>query len=637
MSSCLLTSAQLSAIPPTFRRVARVAADPSSSSEVVATALIILLKLYLDRRFDLSTTIASSFLPLISLILDPARLPPDPTTEPSTSFFQTTCLCASRAIALFSMCSANDIGSAFPTLWPRIWRWIQLMDDCDWFPEEPGSTHGRYSLIQLLVPMFLVDTASEAIRSTPQIGIFVAHTWHSMISCWEAGLIPPKLEESLSAMNVFTNFLYCCASFPRLLDDIVIGAGGTNDLAVVIVKNTRLLVQDAQENGVLRITVAENLFRVQSLTDHLGAGIHRSIWASLAGAGYIQVITPFLSVLALQAATPPPGMKWKLLVLIYLYMKQIAQLTDISPRYMVDAVQCGLLQALHMCGSLKSFGENEKLNIHAPLNHLFDQLARATLDYGSLRDMASSATQAFGNGAKNSEQFPYIVWEEWTAFAELMQSRLRILEEFRSQYSSLRSCANIECGLLRVNKTDLRRCGRCHLLLYCSKECQKLAWTRYEHRKHCRRTTSEGRCYAQKNRFGLFVNLREYQAQKIGIFLQKLEYIYRTGRTDFCVVMQYSRGRIFTSVDSMRVSPRQEALATWDARACREVHVMRLEAKDVEFLSILRCNTSSVLDGLVEIANELPGGVDVMQLEKSHPGHFRRVRELVELEVVESY
>ncbi|KAJ7177070.1 hypothetical protein C8R46DRAFT_1346951 [Mycena filopes] len=85
------------------------------------------------------------------------------------------------------------------------------------------------------------------------------------------------------------------------------------------------------------------------------------------------------------------------------------------------------------------------------------------------------------------------VWEslsedpEWDAFFGDMYLRFDVLDDSKT-LPRLKACDNDQCGKI-AQEREFRRCT-CNSLYYCSRDCQKVDWTRNDHKALCRRAPS---------------------------------------------------------------------------------------------------------------------------------------------------
>ncbi|KAJ7663171.1 hypothetical protein DFH06DRAFT_1189534 [Mycena polygramma] len=280
-------------------------------------------------------------------------------------------------------------------------------------------------------------------------------------------------------------------------------------------------------------------------------------------------------------------------------------------------------------------------------------MLRSTLQYGCM-----SALSAALADAQDAARTPAFVtspcFARWNNLRAWAMRRLVYFEEFESSFVSTRSCINLACDNLLVEKNKLKRCSACRLHLYCSPECQAACWSSHGHRAACAQLQERlptSRTLERTDRFHDYVILREYQSQKLNILLKKLAYIYQNGDTNFCVVMEYEHGAMCT--------PRVAPIAEWNGIACTnglqqrvddpalqsaveagrvEKHVLRtFHTNTVESVWILRSNASWMTATLANMARQIPPEVDVLQLETLNPRLFGQIQAFTSLPALETY
>ncbi|KAK7007784.1 hypothetical protein R3P38DRAFT_2791934 [Favolaschia claudopus] len=652
----LLTARELANIPLSLRTLAKAIADTSKPLKTIATLL-----LELDCRLgtgNYNGTLGSNLLPLISALLDPSRMPPEPSDSPSSSStFRGQLLCASRAILVFSSCPASTIRSHTSSLWPlRIWPWLELMDNYDCFPDDCEAACGRCLMLTALYPMVQLprSPASKTVFRTPGFPTFLVHMWKRIICTWKAysakrSSRDRRPERNISPPVLLTPFLQCCFEFTDVVDELVEGAGGMDALAALLFQHIQLIhrdgealfVDESDTNLALFGECVQSMDVAKNFVDYLGNS-KPSAWVALVGAGYFGLAADMFTSFATSATNHPP----RSVLAAWQYLQHIiGLLPHVDSERLVTAVGSGFVLACRMCGRNVFAQGIQTVEEFAPLDFVLSFVAQATCDYRSLCDMADSLSMALEYDESPGNACAPAIWTGWFEFKTLIQSRLQLAEEFEAKdFSSNRACWNIECPLLKVPKSELRKCARCHLALYCSPACQKSTWKTYGHRSLCRSATAASKSDHRDTRFSLLLTLRDYQAHKTTILLQQLAYIKRTGDTEFCVVMHYTSGRCASAVVALASKAKiweSHPSSAWDADEGRkELHVVRFHTgggKSREIALALRRSTSAVLEGLVAVAEEIPEGVDVMQLAVTEPVLFERVRALAGLDLVETY
>ena len=61
----------------------------------------------------------------------------------------------------------------------------------------------------------------------------------------------------------------------------------------------------------------------------------------------------------------------------------------------------------------------------------------------------------------------------------------KLLRAFMPRFKGekIKQCGNPKCN--RVNTDDMKICGGCQLIYFCSRRCQKICWNRCNHKYHC--------------------------------------------------------------------------------------------------------------------------------------------------------
>ncbi|KAK7040472.1 hypothetical protein R3P38DRAFT_420361 [Favolaschia claudopus] len=579
---------------------------------------------------------------------------PDDTSSPD-SVFRQSCECASRAIMLLHLFGETSMRSAAGSLWrTRIWPWVQLMDNYDCFPVDVGGSCGRCSLLKFIAPILAFDTTIPLFFGTPEIGGFIAHVLKSIVCCWNKGLITSSPSGGMVPLQVSAVFFRRCIEYPRVLDDLVDGVGGMDKIAVLFVEYAVLVLRElrnagSQNSGRLDINfVVENLKTALGFLEDLGEA-HRTLWGFLADSKYVVIAIRSIKALASRAVASA-NQNFKVAMVEYLQIITLI-IQDMNAKQLAKALNAGLIEACRMCDSLVDIA-HESLDIHVPLTVLYTQLCWATLDYPTLCTIAKNLLMAVEVDRKATEgsagDFPYLVSEAWTMFIGVMVWRLNCLGQYHS--IDTRSCYNFECPMINVEKRQLRRrCTGCTIAFYCSQECQKACWMTYGHRKLCQSTSSSANSYNRNLRFKRFLYLQDYLSDKTAMYLLKLEHIYLTGGTDFCVELDYTNGYCVAGVAPLKMYAHLFPSGILERRGKNgagslELHVMRRNSKfntreAFALPLVYRCSSFAALDGLVKIAGELPEGSDIafLELKDSHPAVFQKVCELAELEMVETY
>ncbi|KAK7013812.1 hypothetical protein R3P38DRAFT_2546014, partial [Favolaschia claudopus] len=617
-------------------RVAKVAADPATAPEDVSDALEIIRAA--GRRI---TNYGQDFLPpLIYGLLDPDRMPPGPEAISSSDTFYSSIACAFRALTLFKdivdESLLRKIGLDF---WPRIWIWMQLMDSHDFFPELTSDLCPRFLLLEITGHFLRGEATNQVVQSTTGFGVFIAHAWVDVVSFCERNIdtatgpriFPVKAVLYLALSPFFAFSHHHTESFEEILH----GLGSMANLATLLIRYISLLTRDSES---MTITESQRGLLVKFLVDVLAfiSANDNALWNSLAHAKYLKFITTLTIKLAKRALQP--GEPAELHCVLLFSLEHLLWVTRQGSEWVAKALQAGLLTALSLCIRLDVNGGL----LLAAVTLIFRTVAQATLHYSSLRALGSTCPKFFAFETEHSGIFTALsdsVRVEWTRFVVIVQERLQILSRFRAtEVSSIRSCYNSECDVLRVQRRELRRCGACKLAYYyCSSECQKLSWKSYNHRAVCAGTY--GPADDRDTRFHYFAILSDYQKHRADVLQQKLAYIHRTGNLDFCVVLQYVDGQCTTHVvprDSFKSVIEKHPAAHILTVPSVEMHVVDFIESEFEsetrIALALRRSTSAVNEGLCFLACGIPPRADLSSMEVT-----QEIKRLSEIEIVETY
>ncbi|KAJ6452312.1 hypothetical protein C8R47DRAFT_1329510 [Mycena vitilis] len=633
-------TSNLSELPLTSRRVALLAVDATASPHVVIDRLL-KIRAMIDRTPD--SAFARKFLPVIWAILD-SRLIPDPDIP---TVVQPRVVAAVLAMELLAECGvlAPAIKSA---LWPRIWRWSQFIQY-----HAASSFHGEqqmalYKLLSHFQIFIFEPTTAQLVRRTPDVCVFVARAMNSLVDLCEQNEGEIRNIIHHKTIHAILLFLTPPDEFPAQLEELVEGAGGDMvDLAHLLVRYLAVLVRglgdkpdEAVRNRLFHSFLNAHGFihtHLLRVTDDNPA----LLWQPLASAQYIPVITEILCRLI--DAGPCPLRRNAVVNCI----RQVGLfLPAAGTCQVVVALKAGLLRALVSCTATLV----DDKDVSEPVALLLDTvMLPSTLQH----DCMSALSAALAH-AQDTARTPAFVaspcFARWNNLRAWTRRRLVYFEEF----DSTRSCINLACDTLLVEKNKLKRCSACRLHLYCSPECQAACWSSPGHRAACQQSQERlptSRALERTDRFHDYVISREYQSQRLNILLKKLAYIHRNGDTDFCVVMEYEHGAMCT--------PRVAPIAEWNAIARTnglqqrandpaiqsaveakrvEKHVLRtLHTDMVESAWILRSNASWMDEALTDMARQIPPGVDVLQLEMVNSRLFRQIQTLASLPALETY
>ncbi|TFK68952.1 hypothetical protein BDN72DRAFT_841143 [Pluteus cervinus] len=82
-------------------------------------------------------------------------------------------------------------------------------------------------------------------------------------------------------------------------------------------------------------------------------------------------------------------------------------------------------------------------------------------------------------------------WEAFDALALLTARRFGINEGLRRTKKAITACSNPQCHKVDA-RNNFRKCAKCGLAFYCSKECQILHWKDLGHKQECNKVRADG-------------------------------------------------------------------------------------------------------------------------------------------------
>ncbi|KAK7043359.1 hypothetical protein R3P38DRAFT_3347511 [Favolaschia claudopus] len=572
----LLTPSQISAFPARLQRAARLAADVSTPLTSLAHALHdITLECF--QSTDTGHDLLLSLLSLIYGVLDPVRLPSEPDTLDVNSFRIST-ICAYEVLQLLGfLINHNEIlpkvGRVF---WPRVWRWVQLMEIHNHYPHTtlPGSP--RIPILAMAGHFWRSKCTSEfVVQNSSDLGVFVAHAWDDIVALWRQYPDSTSIPHRLTFYAAITEFLRVCHyhESPELFDSIVNETGGTDKIAALLMKYISLLIVDVETADVPR----DRAYLIKCLANillFLRDG--HSLWHGLVRAGYIKFnITKVVIKLARGPWTAYPLIEQA----VVSCLRHLDSIISLNDEYVARALRTDLFTAL--CCSLRMHVAEDQA-----VTRILDTVVQATLHYPSIRALASI--------------FPALETVDIRSFSDSYQT------EWKFHYPGTKApCANPECKILNIKRTELRRCAGCKLALYCSRKCQIISWSIYNHRSVCAEACSDNASEYRSTRFLHFAILRDYHAQKTDLIFNELAYTKFTRRTAFCLLFRHIAGRFLASV--VFAEPYKNTIENHPAAGLPsvEIHLVELPNQPIFAIALRTSGASSMKARILQMAHKI--------------------------------
>jgi hypothetical protein len=370
------------------------------------------------------------FLPVFYANLDPEAIPgPDEvdTTEPSAEVAATLmkAYVSLQALGCYETLSSD----LYPILWPRVWAWIDFLDNYHFCLGAADSQHAnRVHFLQQIRRFRDHDTATQIVDSTYGVWTMVARMW---TLCVERN----SFARGFAGAAVVCHFIagrVSAAHLDELVEALPSALGGTqSDLALVVAKHLTLVTCDPRNPLTL-----SNLFYLQSVLLFLSTANRHGLLVRKAFApiGFAKSLVETACVLGrisgVEAAELLRG-TWDLVRWV---------LTEnVLHVWMPRALKSGLLRVIVACAT------------HSPLaidiadfrQILTRDLPPALVYYRVLRRMGKALRDV-----GSADLHGTVISDEWSAFVELARARLAVFGHFQSgNYIFSRACDNMRVSL----------------------------------------------------------------------------------------------------------------------------------------------------------------------------------------------
>ncbi|KAJ7354426.1 hypothetical protein DFH08DRAFT_955819 [Mycena albidolilacea] len=259
------------------------------------------------------------------------------------------------------------------------------------------------------------------------------------------------------------------------LEELTEGVGGSWDALASLVIDTISLVAPSGTNPLsplnynLLYGVLCFVRRFDGLDPKPSANLP-PLCAALASRGVVESLTIAVSALT-QTTTPDPtsALETILLILASVFL---------SPggyHQIPVAARIGFFHAIIEGGKRRLLDQHVRV--------ILDQILAPSSVYYTVLSGISEAFYDAHKGLAACEAFRRSpIFEDWSAFAEIVSYRLKIMKRFDDRIGmSQRGCDNPKCCKIAV-KTEFKRCSGCKAFRYCSKDCQIFDWSQGMHK-----------------------------------------------------------------------------------------------------------------------------------------------------------
>ncbi|KAJ7754401.1 hypothetical protein DFH07DRAFT_823194 [Mycena maculata] len=596
-----LSLVNLAQLGPSDRELATSAANGSLKSLRRVAELVATDHSPLHSRPDL-------FGPVFFANLDPLGIP-SPDQLKSNSFPVDSPIL--RAVLSLKALSLRNAGKtrlllapeSFKDVWPRAWRWIQVLDQYreDLMDANPLSEMDSYATFFQIISRLQDDKeTNDLIYATPGVRVVVTRAW---------ALFLDNQSNSEADLVGICRFVAADTLTSANTAEILVGAGRRDeDLARLFVSHLHFAVP-----GPDHIASGETLVLLGGVI-RLLKGINRNEnWRNaLLSQGIIKSLVLTMVCLSVPSVDGTEDMLDDCFIILVRILAVARQ-----HQHLVDALQAGLLHAIVLSRSANPSVESFLTSI----------LPRATVYYSALKQI-DEELEKVEDLTQTSRFRASEVFQPWTKFVEFTGSRFVVMRRYdNGDWSSGSNCGNSACGKW-ITKRDRKRCTRCETSLYCSVECQRLDW-QAGHRKVCGPLRSlflkDPELTSTRDRSFLTALAHyDYLTLKATLYVRRISMMnHLPGRGwPLCTILDYTKGAVTTNiVVATSLGPVSQAFQTlWDENAARasrsggRMHLVGLrlpEGDGTRYWVLPMWSQTSVQDEIEDIANSLPKGLSL--------------------------
>ncbi|KAF7368359.1 MYND-type domain-containing protein [Mycena venus] len=363
---------------------------------------------------------------------------------------------------------------ALKDLWKRLWVGVQLLDFATQLRPESFSNAGIGPInCFCMIERFLYEDGEGPINSTEGVWILVGKSWRAML----------QREDIFGdlAFNKLCRFLARAAITHDNVEELIVGAGGTTEFALVIVQHIKLtkFTIGTLTNSVYLRSVLSFLFRTKE--------DEASLRSELLECGIVSTLTEAVSILSssvqeLKGGSTRAGLLYTGLVILMEVITLSRESMAMRPAYywLGQSFKAGLLGTLMDISG--RFPDNGKV-VTAVDDFLTKVLPAGMVDQALLTRVLNEYV-SLARAMRNLELECSILHPPWNNFLELVDQCSGVLAKYETAVSS-RACDNESCDVIRA-KTRMSRCSNCQTNYYCSHLCQIQDWRMGGHRDQCR-------------------------------------------------------------------------------------------------------------------------------------------------------
>ncbi|KAF7344636.1 MYND-type domain-containing protein [Mycena venus] len=431
---------------------------------------------------------------------------------------------------------------ALNDLWMRLWVGVQLLDFATQLIPEAFSNAGIGPVnFFCMIERFLYEDGGGPINCTTGVWTLVGKSWSAML----------QREDVFGdmAFNKLCRFLARAAITYTNVEEVIVGAGGITELAMIIVQHIKLTKFSIA-------TLADSIYlhsvvRFLSCTD-------TSLRSGLLRCGIVPALTGAISILGSSQqdvkGVTRTGLLHSALVIL---MEAVTLWKESTPRQSVyhwlrQSLKAGLLGTL-MDISYRFFDGKV---VTAVEDFLTKVLPASMMDPIALKQVLDQYGP-FREAIHSTELQRAILCLPWKNFHELVVQRSGVVARFENAVP-MRACDNGSCDVIKTKKL-MNRCSNCQTNYYCSRLCQIQDWRAGSHREHCRilRASKYAEPFSSRQlSFMRAVLHADYLSRRFEIICRQTNHMIDKPGADFYTMFYYSNDNVEVDVRKIGEYPK---------------------------------------------------------------------------------
>ncbi|KAJ7492952.1 hypothetical protein B0H11DRAFT_975399 [Mycena galericulata] len=457
------------------------------------------------------------YIPAIYAILDPARIPS--LDELDSEVVHTIMSVAQARVTIMTLHfipPAQFPPGSFPLLWPRVWKWMEVLvlyRHC-LPPPIPSESEMTMLLIPTIISFFTEPETDYApvISATPGVRLFFAQSWGGWIA--HADMRGLGCASFFISRETFDS--------PTNLEEYIHGVGGTaTDLCSLVMRQINFFASHpyTQERPLYIKAVTSFVIALRDkaglLDILLECGLMRAI------------ITVVIALSGSDIQYDTGDLINHCFSILHNAMQHTQWLKSMS-----EMLEAGLLPIMVSMAEKDNLSEYAAalLRIYFPKGLLYHSvLSRVEASLPTVMELPSPP------GVVSSPD----ILDDWRLSWDMLRDRIATKRIYDSAPFSGRICDNMECGLIATKET-FRRCSGCQRRVYCSPECQTKDW-RDDHRSRCKllRTALLDPAGSRDRAFMRGILHRDYEKQSVRIMTTQIHFMVTHPNTRFFTVFNY--------------------------------------------------------------------------------------------------